>query len=62
MTGRKPFGGRWVCSNKGGRRRPDVRARWCAKDVATYKTDAFFAATPPLEAMRRILGGGSLAG
>ena len=55
VTGRKPLGGRWVCSNKGDRRRPDVRARWCAKDVATYKTDAFFAATPPLEAMRLIL-------
>merc|ERR1712122_469989 len=43
------------CSNKGDRQSPDVRARWCAKEVATYKSDAFFAATPPLEAMRLIL-------
>ena len=55
VTGRKPIGGRWVCTNKGDRQSPDVRARWCAKEVATYKSDAFFAATPPLEAMRLIL-------
>ena len=54
-TGRKPIGGRWVCCNKGDRENPDIRARWCAKEVATYKSDAFFAATPPLEAMRLIL-------
>ena len=49
-------GGRWVCCNKGDRESPDIRARWCAKEVATYKSDAFFAATPPpLEAMRLIL-------
>ena len=35
--GRKPLGGRWVCSNKGDRQSPDARARWCAKEVATYK-------------------------
>ena len=49
------MGGRWVCTNKGDRQSPDVRARWCAKEVATYKSGAFFAATPPLEAMRLIL-------
>ena len=54
-TGRKPIGGRWVCCNKGDREGPAIRARWCAKEVATYTSDAFFAATPPLEAMRLML-------
>ena len=47
VAGRRPIGGKWVCSNKGDRENPDVRARWCAKEVATYKSDAFFAAAPP---------------
>ena len=47
VTGRRPIGGKWVCSNKGDRENPDVRARWCAKEVAAYKSDALFAATPP---------------
>ena len=46
-TGKKPIGGRWVCCNKGDRQSPDIRARWCAKEVATYKSDAFYVATPP---------------
>ena len=39
VTGRKPLGGRWVCCNKGGRQSPDIRARWCAKEVTTYDID-----------------------
>ena len=45
----------WVDCNKGDLRQPDVRSRWVAKDIAFYKSDEFFAATPPLEAMRLIL-------
>ena len=54
-TGKKPLGGRWVDCNKGDLSQPDVRSRWVAKDIAFYKSDEFFAATPPLEAMRLIL-------
>ena len=54
-TGRKPLGGRWVDCNKGDLHQPDVRSRWVAKDIAFQKSDEFFAATPPLEAMRLIL-------
>ena len=55
VTGRKPLGGRWVDCNKGDLRQPDVRSRWVAKDIAFSKSTEFFAATPPLEAMRLIL-------
>ena len=54
-TGKRPLGGRWVDHNKGDHSHPDIRCRWVAKDIATYKTDAFFAATPLLEALRLIL-------
>ena len=54
-TGKKPLGGRWVDCNKGDQKQPDVRSRWVAKDIARYKTAEFFAATPPLEAMRLIV-------
>ena len=54
-TGKRPLGGRWVDVNKGDRTHPDIRSRWVAKDIAYYKTDAFFAATPPLEALRLIM-------
>ena len=35
---------------------PDVRSRWCAKETAFNTSDAFVAATPPLEATKTILG------
>ena len=52
VTGRKPLGGRWVDVNKGDARTPVVRCRYVAKDFANCKNDEFFAATPPLEALR----------
>ena len=54
-TGKKPLGGRWVDVNKGDASSPDVRCRWVAKDIATYKSDLFHSATPPLEALRLLL-------
>ena len=54
-TGRRPIGTRWVDVNKGDSRRPEVRSRLVAQEVNTYKEDAFFAATPPLEALRLLL-------
>lgn len=41
--------------NKGDAERPDIRARLVACEVATEKSDAFFASTPPLEAKRLLL-------
>ena len=54
-TGKPPLGGRWVDTNKGDDKEPDVRCRWVAKDIAKYKTDEFFAAMPPIEALRFLL-------
>ena len=55
LTGKKPLKGRWVDCNKGDRGTYDVRCRWVAKEVAYHHSDQFFAATPPLEALRLIL-------
>ena len=55
ITGRKPLGGRWVDVNKGDARSPAVRCRYVAKDFAAGKNDEFFAATPPLEALRFLM-------
>ena len=55
LTGKSPLKGRWVDCNKGDRDDYDVRCRWVAKEVAHQHSDQFFAATPPLEALRLIL-------
>ncbi len=41
--------------NKGDATTPLIRSRFVVKEIATYKTDDFFAATPPLEASRLLL-------
>ena len=43
---------RWVICNKGDAGRPDIRARLVACELNTFKSDDFFASTPPLEAKR----------
>ena len=43
---------RWVICNKGDEHDYDVRARLVACEVNTYKTDEYFASTPPLEAKK----------
>ena len=40
---------------QGDQNKPDVRCRLVAQEVNTYREDAFFAATPPLEAIRLLL-------
>ena len=50
-----PIGTQWVDVNKGVVRNPEVRCGLVAQEVNTYKEDAFFAATPPLEALRLVL-------
>jgi hypothetical protein len=54
-TGKKPLQSKWVDVNKGDLKRPVVRSRFVAKEFATTRSDEFFAATPPLEALRMLL-------
>ena len=54
-TGKKPIGSKWVDVNKGDRAKPTIRSRLVAREIAFKKNDAFYAATPPLEALRMIL-------
>ena len=55
-TGGKVVGCRWVNCNKGDAENPDVRCRLVAQEVnhGDGPTDAFYAATPPLEAKRML--------
>ena len=43
---------RWVICNKGDDKEYDVRARLVACEVNTFKTDEYFASTPPLESKK----------
>ncbi len=54
-TGKAPIGTKWVDVNKGDAEKPLIRSRFVVKEIATYRTDDFFAATPPLEALRLLL-------
>jgi hypothetical protein len=54
-TGKAPIGSKWVDVNKGDATKPMIRSRFVVKEIATYKSDDFFAATPPLEALRLLL-------
>lgn len=50
--GQQVMGTRCVSCNKGDLEYPEVRSRLFAQEVKTYATDAFFAATPPVEMLR----------
>ena len=54
-TGKRPSGGKWVDVNKGDAEQPTIRSRYVAKEIAYRRSDDFFAATPPLEALRMLL-------
>jgi len=54
-TGKGPIGGRWVDHNKGDSKCLNVRSRYVAQEVAKYKDESLFAATPPLEALRLMI-------
>ena len=56
-TGKPPLGGKWVDVNKGDDQNPLVRSRYVAMEIAkkTDKCEDFFAATPPLVALRLVL-------
>ena len=48
--------GRWLDINKGDKDRPDDRSRFVGKEFNTGSNPELFAATPPLEALKLILG------
>ena len=50
-TGKGPLGARWIDTDKGSR----YRSRWVAKQFKNMDTEDWFAATPPLEALRAVL-------
>ena len=47
-TGAQPLWGKWVDRNKGDAAKPNLRSRYVACEVATYRDDNMFAATPPV--------------
>ena len=46
---------KWIDTNKGDADSPNYRARFVGREIATYKRDDLFAATPPLESLRYIV-------
>ena len=48
--------GRWIDINKGDKDRPDYRSRYVGKEFNTGVDPDLYAATPPLEALKLILG------
>ena len=54
-AGKPPIRTRWVICNKGDNVNWDIRARLVACELNKYKTDEFYASTPPLEAKHLLL-------
>lgn len=52
VTGKAPIGTRWVDTNKGDSRNPDVRCRLVAQEINRGHDDDLYAATPPIEALK----------
>ena len=55
-TGRKPISVRWVDVSKGNDLFPNYRSRLFSRDIKKKGDTPMFARTPPLEALRTILG------
>ncbi len=47
---------RWARTNKGTADKPNVRYRLVATEVKKYDDESLFAATPPLEALKFLMG------
>merc|ERR1711940_256262 len=54
-TGRNPIGTKWVDTNKGDDANPKYRSRLVATEVRKPWSEKWFAATPPVEALRFLL-------
>ena len=51
-TGRAPLKTGWAETDKGQPGKPNVRARWVAKEYKTHARPELYASTPPLEALK----------
>ena len=54
-TGKGPIKTRWAETDKGQPEKPNVRARWVAKEYETHARPELYASTPPLEALKVVL-------
>ena len=54
-TGRAPIKTGWAETDKGQPGKPNVRARWVAKEYKTHAKPELCASTPPLEALKVVL-------
>ena len=52
----KLINGRWIDVNKGDSLKPDIRSRYVGKEFATGVDASLYAGTPPLEALKLIIG------
>ena len=55
-TGKAPIPVRWIDINKGDTTTPEYRSRLVAKEIKRDNRDDLFAATPPLEALKILIG------
>ena len=53
--GRRPFGVRWIDSNKGDDEKPNYRSRLVGREIKKDNRLDLFSATPPLEALKLLL-------
>ena len=56
MTGKDPIGVRWIDHNKGDDVNLDIRCRIVAQEYNNSKEEGLFAGTPPLEALKILIG------
>ena len=54
-TGKAPIKTGWAETDKGQPGKPNVRARWVAKEYKTHARPELHASTPPLEALEIVL-------
>ena len=54
-TGKAPIKTGWAETDKGQPGKPNVRARWVAKEYKTHARQELYASTPPLEALKVVL-------
>ena len=54
-TGKAPIKTGWAETDKGQPGKPNVRARWVAKEYKTHAKPELYASTPPLEALKVVL-------
>ena len=56
QTGSPPLKARWIDHNKGDQQHPKYLGRWVAKQFKHLDSQEWFAATPPVECLRMMLG------